>query len=157
MISILAVLVFALAANPMMYAKGAELTYEEMVLSNTYPANVEVTREIELEQPALEAYYTMLNSFEAIYGDNNYPENYAGAYITDDNRLCILLVDISQEVCRIYKNYCANYVGVLFEKVEYSYEELENALSFATQDIAGTGLTSAYIDVVENNVKIGVG
>ena len=71
-ISILAVLVFALAANPMMYAKGAELTYEEMVLSNTYPANVEVTREIELEQPALEAYYTMLNSFEAIYGDNNY-------------------------------------------------------------------------------------
>lgn len=34
-ISILAVLVFALAANPMMYAKGAELTYEEMVLSNT--------------------------------------------------------------------------------------------------------------------------
>ena len=155
-ISILAVLVFALAANPMMYAKGSELTYEEMVLSNTYPANVEVTREIELEQPALEAYYTMLNSFEAIYGDNNYPENYAGAYITDDNRLCILLVDISQEVCRIYKNYCANYVGVLFEKVEYSYEELENALSFATQDIAGAGLTSAYIDVVENNVKIGV-
>lgn len=32
-ISILAVFVFALAANPMMDAKGAELTCEKMVLS----------------------------------------------------------------------------------------------------------------------------
>ena len=49
-ISILAVLAFVLAVNPMVYAKGTELTYEEMVLSNTYPTNTEVTREIELEQ-----------------------------------------------------------------------------------------------------------
>ena len=67
-ISILAVLAFVLAVNPMVYAKGTELTYEEMVLSNTYPTNTEVTREIELEQPALEAYYAMLDSFEATYG-----------------------------------------------------------------------------------------
>lgn len=46
----MAVLAFVLAVNPMVYAKGTELTYEEMVLSNTYPTNTEVTREIELEQ-----------------------------------------------------------------------------------------------------------
>lgn len=127
-----------------------------MVLSNTYPTNTEVTREIELEQPALEAYYAMLDSFEATYGDNKYPDNFAGAYITDDNKLCVLLVNASPEDCQVYENYCENYDGILFEEVEYSYYELENTLGFVMEHVAGDEFTSAYIDVVENNVKLGV-
>ena len=155
-ISVLAIFAYVLVMNPMAYAKGTELTSEEMALLNTYPTNAEVTKEIELEQPVLEAYYAMLDAFDATYGENNYPENYAGAYITDDNKLCILLADISPEDCQIYEEYCANYEIVLFEKVEYSYKELEDTLALATEIVAGSEFTSAYIDVVENNVKIGI-
>ena len=44
----------------------------------------------------------------------------------------------------------------MFEEVEYSYYELENTLGFVMEHVAGDEFTSAYIDVVENNVKLGV-
>jgi len=147
-------LVIAVTVNPM--AAAAELSYEEMVLSNTYPTSASVTREIELEKPALEAYYAMLDSFKMQYGEDKYPEDYAGAFITEDNKLCISLVETSLETCELYRNYCGNYDEVLFEQVAYSYEELEEVFDMVMDDASDASFTSAYIDVMENNVKLGI-
>lgn len=155
-IPVVALLVFSFVVNSVAYAKGVELSYEEMVFSNTYPTTVEATSAAELEQPALEAYYMMLDSFETNYGANNYPESYAGAFITDDNKLCILLVDTSPEICEKYEEFCAYFDEILFKKVEYSYKELEEVFDLVTDNFGLSGFSSAYIDVIDNNVKVGV-
>lgn len=56
----------------------------EIELTNTYPTDDEVDNEISSEQPALEAYYNMLDCFDQNFGEGNFPESYAGAYITNE-------------------------------------------------------------------------
>lgn len=154
-VSLLVLFVFLVSVIPGAFAVDYQLSDEEMFFSNTYPTDEQVEAEIEQQQPAIDAYWSMLDSFEQEFGEGNYPENYAGAFITEDYKLCILLTENTPQIREMYEYFCADSSNIIFGDAEYSYETLEDA--FATLEVDNiVGFTSAYIDIVNNDIKVGV-
>lgn len=121
---------------------------------NEVPTTPEIEAIISLEQPAKNAYYNMLDNFKNVYGSGNYPSEFAGAYLNDNKQLCILLTDNSLEMMALYAEYC-ECDDIVFSTALYSYNLLESTLDYALQN-APPNMTNAYIDVVNNVVKVGV-
>ena len=140
-----------------LHVLSAEMPQEhQIVLMDSYPITDEVSEEILQEQPALEAYYNILDSFDQKFGVGNYPDSYAGAYITDEKQLCVLLTADTPETRLYYKQCSGNENILIFDNALYSYKELESAYEEITHNDT-LNIRSMSIDVVDNCISIGVG
>lgn len=85
---------------------------------------------------------------------------YGGAYLNDDGELVILLSNNTYANRELMKEYTGN-PAVLLETCTYSYNELQgvmNSIRKAYPELkeAGAGISSMYIDVINNRVVINV-
>ena len=85
----------------------------------------EVEIKMELQEAGIDAYQNMMKVFDPEENFNfNYPEEYAGAYLSDDNYLVICLTDVSDDNISKYQKLCQSSSILKFQKSEYSYKEL---------------------------------
>ncbi len=78
-----------------------------------------------------------------------YPDNFAGLYIGEDNVLYILYTHDKESLMHNVSE-----KEVVFKKVEYGYNYLENVRAFATHYGMAYSATSCYIDEKENKVAV---
>jgi hypothetical protein len=87
---------------------------------------------MELQEEAVTAYQNLMKEFDP-QGDFNfsYPEEYAGAYVSDDNYLVICLTEVDDDNISKYQKLCRSSGILKFQQSPYSYIELkglENAV-----------------------------
>ena len=109
---------------------------------------------------ASNAYSAMIESFGAgadpsIPQENFYPEEFADAYIGDDNFLYVCLTDTSEEVLARYRGAVPESRILRFVEVEHSYADL-SALQMALVKIEGLDFSFIGIDVINNEVDMGI-
>ena len=109
---------------------------------------------------ASNAYSAMIESFGAgadpsIPQENFYPEEFANAYIGDDNFLYVCLTDTSEEVLARYRGAVPESRILRFVEVEYSHADL-SALQMALVKIEGLDFSFIGIDVINNEVDMGI-
>lgn len=86
----------------------------------------------------------------------NYPDNFGGCYI-DNEDLVVLLTDINSETVDYYKKLCNDSENVLFKEVDYSYKYLKELENEIVDNLGeATTIYESYIDVIENECCIGV-
>ena len=109
---------------------------------------------------ASNAYSAMIESFGAgadpsIPQENFYPEEFADAYIGDDNFLYVCLTDTSEEVLARYRGAVPESRILRFVEVEHSHADL-SALLMALVKIEGLDFSFIGIDVINNEVDMGI-
>ena len=109
---------------------------------------------------ASDAYSVMIESFGAgadpsIPQENFYPEEFADAYIGDDNFLYVCLTDTSEEILARYRGAVPEPRILRFVEVEHSYADL-SALQMALTEIEGLDFSFVGINVMENRVDMGI-
>lgn len=109
---------------------------------------------------ASNAYSAMIESFGAgadpsIPQENFYPEEFADAYIGDDNFLYVCLTDTSEEVLARYRGAVPESRILRFVEVEHSHADL-SALQMALVKIEGLDFSFIGIDVINNEVDMGI-
>lgn len=115
---------------------------------NTFPTTAEVNKVIEEEQPLVDAYQEMMESFAAPDGDVVYPDAYAGAYIEDG----VLVVNVKENSAFPYME---RNNDVVFREVPYSYNDLQE-LSMRIVSLDIPNVTSIGVSDRDNEVHIGV-
>ena len=89
-------------------------------------------------------FYNLLEYFNDNYKINEYPDFYAGAYITDGNKeLIIYVTDDSPEIKNIIITGTGN-PNIKIEKAKYSYNELINIKDDITADITSSYKKSSF-------------
>ena len=108
---------------------------------------------------AIDAYSSILRSFDLPRPENpenpGYPEEFADAYIGEDNFLYVCLTDTSEEVLERYRGAVPEPRILRFVKVEHSYNDLF-ALHMALVEIEGLDFSYIGVDVTGNEVDIGI-
>ena len=104
---------------------------------------------------AIDAYDSILRSFGSPDPESGYPEEFADAYIGEDNFLYVCLTDISEEVLAHYRGAVTEPRILRFVQVEHSYRDLM-ALQMALVEIEGLEFASVGMDVMGNEVHIGI-
>lgn len=123
--------------------------------SNTYAAdlsaeNIELL--MEQQQPSVDAYNVLMNSFQTNGYEIIYPEDYAGAYV-EKNILYVVLTRTDNT--EKYQQILSNYECIDFKYVKYSLNELENATSQAMYRLKDIySVSGGYVDVMNNAAVI---
>ena len=104
---------------------------------------------------AIDAYDSILRSFGSPDPESGYPEEFADAYIGEDNFLYVCLTDTSEEVLAHYRGAVTEPRILRFVQVEHSYRDLM-ALQMALMEIEELDFSSVGIDVMENQVDMGI-
>lgn len=109
---------------------------------------------------ATAAYSAIMESFgvgadPGIPQENFYPEEFADAYIGDDNFLYVCLTDTSEEVLARYRGAVPEPRILRFVEVEHSHADL-SALQMALAKIEGLDFSFIATDVIENEVDLGI-
>lgn len=100
-------------------------------LTHTVPKAI--IQAMELQEPALQAYQNLWNSFNKDeLGTPIYPDNYAGEYVSGD-KLVIMLVDPSEELKEDYMKRAQDSEHVIFESASYSLNYLNSLDQVVTQ------------------------
>lgn len=111
------------------------------------------------QDEALQAYGALYDRFEQDEEKNYiYPANYAGEYIDDDFNLVLLITDAEDQ---FYRDSVKDYDCVKFEKVDYSYSELNELRQNSVNDLLAINDSTplycgSYIDVKSNVAVIEV-
>ena len=103
---------------------------------------------------AIDAYQSILRSFDAP-DPSGYPEEFADAYIGEDNFLYVCLTDTSEPVLARYRSAVTEPRILQFVQVEHSYRNLY-ALQVALAEIEGLAFSYIGIDVTGNEVDLGI-
>lgn len=103
---------------------------------------------------AIDAYDSILRSFGSP-DPSGYPEEFADAYIGEDNFLYVCLTDTSEMVLAHYRGAVTEPRILHFVQVEHSYRDLM-ALQTALAEIEGLDFSFVGIDVMENRVDLGI-
>ena len=103
---------------------------------------------------AIDAYDSILRSFGSPDPESGYPEEFADAYIEDDF-LYVCLTDTSEQMREKYRALVIEPRILRFVQVEHSYRDLM-ALQMALVEIEELDFSSAGIDVMENQVDMGI-
>ena len=103
---------------------------------------------------AIDAYDSILRSFGSPDTESGYPEEFADAYIEDDF-LYVCLTDTSEQMREKYRALVIEPRILRFVQVEHSYRDLM-ALQMALVEIEELDFSSAGIDVMENQVDMGI-
>lgn len=106
---------------------------------------------------AIDAYTAILNSFGTPLSpdDPGYPEEFADAYIGEDNFLYVCVTDVSDPVTSVYSDVVSEPRILRFVEVEHSYQELF-ALQMALTKLEGLEFSFVGIDVKGNEVDLGI-
>jgi hypothetical protein len=92
-------------------------------------------------------------------GSPSYPDSFSGVWINEDNKLAIALTDTCNEVIDTYKEILGEYQSsVVFEKAEYSYNELASALDETVYSLeeCGVQVVDCLVSETENKIIIGI-
>lgn len=92
-------------------------------------------------------------------GEINYPTDFGGQYINEDNDLVIQIVKNSNSNKSIKQTALNISENVVYEYVNNSYEELKNVNDkiiayFSNENAINNGLNANYIDVIKNVVIV---
>lgn len=109
---------------------------------------------------ATNAYSAIMESFGVgadpdIPQENFYPEEFADAYLGDDNFLYVCLTDTSGEVLDRYRALVPEPRILRFVEVEHSCKDLY-ALYMALVEIEGLDFSFVGTDVMDNEVDLGI-
>lgn len=122
-------LVLVLLMIPQIAIASNSNRYEDF--TNTTPKAI--VEAMKLQEPALQAYQNLWNSFEKDEsGTPIYPDDYAGEYISKD-KLVIMLVDPSQSLKEDYIKRSKDGEHIKFENASYSLNYLNSLSSVAQQ------------------------
>ena len=103
---------------------------------------------------AIDAYDCILRSFGSP-DPSGYPEEFADAYIGEDNFLYVCLTDTSETVLAHYRGVVTEPRILRFVQVEHSYRDLM-ALQTALAEIEGLDFSYIGVDVTGNEVDMGI-
>lgn len=103
---------------------------------------------------AIDAYDCILRSFGSP-DPSGYPEEFADAYIGEDNFLYVCLTDTSETVLAHYRGVVTEPRILRFVQVEHSYRDLI-ALQTALAEIEGLDFSYIGVDVTGNEVDMGI-
>ena len=103
---------------------------------------------------AIDAYDSILRFFGSPDTESGYPEEFADAYIEDDF-LYVCLTDTSEQMREKYRALVIEHRILRFVQVEHSYNDLM-ALHMALVEIEGLEFASVGMDVMRNEVHIGI-
>lgn len=118
----------------------------ETIPVNTFPTTAEVNQIIESEQPLVDAYHELMESFPVSSGEIVYPSYYAGAYIENG----VLVVNVTDDAV-----VPINDDVVVYQTVEYSYNELQEIVEkLISLDISN--VTSIGVSDRDNEIHIGI-
>ena len=112
------------------------------------------------QQMAMEAHEAIMEAFgvgtlPGVSAYEYYPEEFADAYIGEDDFLYVCLTDTSEEMLSHYRGLVPDYRILRFVEVEHSYQKLY-ALQMALTELEELEFSSIGIDVKENEVDIGI-
>ena len=103
---------------------------------------------------AIDAYDSILRSFGSP-DPSGYPEEFADAYIGEDNFLYVCLTDTSETVLAHYRGVVTEPRILRFVQVEHSCRDLI-ALQTALAEIEGLDFSYIGVDVTGNEVDMGI-
>lgn len=151
LIVLLMIVTTASASTLTIDTENGEALFEQMI-----PA--EVQRAMEAQEPALNAYMKLSESFEKNeFGIPVYPEGYAGEYIDENNQLVVLVV--SQPSFQKTKHFDSIQAdkNVVIKEVKYSYNYLSSLKSVADKLYEeGIRVVTDGIDVRNNEYRISI-
>lgn len=110
-----------------------------------------------IQEAACVAYEELMNSFPVVWstGEMIYPDNYGGAFITDDGKLIIYTTEEMSLPVALQSS-----ETVVFEACEFSYNELNqimnilNEFKLSSQDEFKNEFNLYYLSCAENKIVV---
>jgi hypothetical protein len=114
----------------------------------------EIRRTERLQAQALEAYWTLRETFEVTAGVVTYPDDYAGAWVGDDGSLHVALVSERANI-RNYSRLLRDFDVIVFEEANFSLNELDILRDSAFDSLSNDfSVVGHYVDVHANRIVL---
>ena len=131
---------------------------ENLSTADIFLSVIEYEKQIEKEQPAIQAYEQIIEGLQIVLPSDakfpNYPDSFGGAYYKDEH-LYVCLTDDLPGTKSVYMNLVSNPDILRFELVQNSYNDLYN-LSLQIAENMDEDISSVSVNIYENAVEIGV-
>lgn len=149
LIAVIVIVTTASASTQTINNLEAEALFAQMV-------PMEVQRAVEAQEPALKAYMDLTETFEKNEFEMPiYPENYAGGYIDENNKLVVLVVSQPSFLKTKHFDSIRTDKNVIIKEVEYSYNYLASLRSVADKLYKeGIRVVSDGVDIRKNEYLI---